>query len=475
MQYKIAFISLAVPFSMVLAACETADTYPAEEIDRVVASRPTASPASAESATSISVEPTVDHIRASSSSPPRAMVPVTATRVPGTQTPILPPQPFSLPTATDAERKANTGTWLYLTGFNAYTVSVVDPVSGHSLHEITVKAQNPGVAVSPDGGRLYVLDMWWDRGEPAGKGELTTYDTVTWAVIHQEPVDNPAFLLGGNPISLSGDGRWLTMAHHPEPGGGTRPASVFDTQAMAFLPDAPLQELPDCTRPWLTPRLAGQPGHPRVYALCNDAVVALNARTLSKLWEADAPSATSPGLALSPDGTYLYGLHPQVDIRCCRGTSVYVEETDLLLSVWETESGIPVRVARLSEMVDVPDASIGRGDGAYLALSPDGQRLFVLWEDRLWDIETSAFLGSGPEKAGIVEALLPAPADAMAISSDGRELYIFPATGGNLPQRGKGMWTVDTERFEVVRNTSGWLDLPPMAQLHAAPAPKFGR
>ncbi|MBI4306673.1 MAG: hypothetical protein HY678_10185, partial [Chloroflexi bacterium] len=301
-------------------------------------------------------------------------------------------------------------------------------------------------------------------------GELTVYDTATLRILHQEPVDGPAFLLGGNPISLSGDGRWLVVAHHPQPDGGGRLVSVFDTRTVAFLSGVP-PGLFDCTSPWLAPRLAGRPVHAQLYALCNDAVVALDARTLVKWWQAKTHPARGADLVLSPDGAYLYAMHPQIDVRCCRGSSVYVEETNLFLSVWDTETGRLNSEVNLGELVHVPDATIGRGDGAYLAISPDGRRLYVLWEDRLWDVDAATVQASGAGKVAIREVALPAPADGMTINSDGRELYILPATAGDLPRRGRGMWTVDAARLAIERQTPDWPDLPSMALLYSAHAP----
>jgi hypothetical protein len=312
--------------------------------------------------------------------------------------------------------------------------------------------------------------MEWARGERIGKGEITVYDTATWRVLHQEPVDGPAFLLGGNPISLSGDGRWLIVAHHPQPDGGSRPLSVLDTLTMTILSsDSVPRALSECTSPWAAPLLVGRPGHSRIYAVCRDTVVAFDSRTLLNLWKADAYAAPHPGLMLSPDGTYLYGLYPQVDLRCCRGSSVYVEQTDLFLKAWYTETGELASEVNLRELVEVPDATIGRGDGTYLAISPDGKRLYALWEDRLWDIPAAALTTASLDEAAIRQAPLPAPADGMASSVDGRELYILPSTAGSGYLRGRGMWTVDGGRMWIVRQTGDWPDLPPMALLYSAP------
>jgi hypothetical protein len=99
---------------------------------------------------------------------------------------------------------------------------------------------------------------------------------------------------------------------------------------------------------------------------------------------------------------------------------------------------------RLSDQMTVPTATFGRGDQGYLAVAPDGTRLYVAWEDRLWTLE--------PETLHIIgELALPAPVDGMALSVDGRELYLLPATAGDLRVRGHGVWTVDTATVKLVR------------------------
>lgn len=115
----------------------------------------------------------------------------------------------------------------------------------------------------------------------------------------------------------------------------------------------------------------------------------------------------------------------------------------------------------------VPLATIGRGDAGYLAIAPDGERLYVTWEDRLWTLATATLQVVG-------ELELPAPVDGMALSVDGRELYLLPATSGDLRVRGHGLWTVDTTTLKLVHHASDWPQNAPLfAPLFvAAPAPE---
>ncbi|MCH8109883.1 MAG: hypothetical protein IIB15_07120, partial [Chloroflexi bacterium] len=101
----------------------------------------------------------------------------------------------------------------------------------------------------------------------------------------------------------------------------------------------------------------------------------------------------------------------------------------------------------MGDISSVPEPTGGSGHAGYLAVSPDSTRLYVAWEDSLWSLETETLQVSG-------ELKLPTPVDGMALSIDGRELYLLPSTSGDLRER--GMWTVNTETLEVVRQASDW-------------------
>ncbi len=365
---------------------------------------------------------------------PTTATPVLAGNVPaaGTVRSVL------LPTASSAEQHAASQMRLYLTAFQNQNVSVIDPLSGHVLHEIPVDGDQAGMAIAPDGARLYVVD-----GQ-ANDSQLRVFDTRTWQMIHQEPVAERLLLLGGNPISLSGDGRWLVVSHYSY----TRSKfwnTVFDTQKMEFLPVDPLQQVGCSAEAPL--RLVGRPGHPRLYTLCAGNMIALDAETFAMLWQMPAPSTHPPDLALSPDGMRLYGVYPQGGAGCFSRNA-----TDLGLYGWEATTGRMVEQVQLSDQVPVPMGTCGRGGGVYLTISPDGMELYLAWEDRLWKIAAGSFRVTS-------ELRLPSAVDGMALSTDGRELYLLPATMGDLTVRERGMWVVDTIALNIVRHASDWPQL----------------
>jgi outer membrane protein assembly factor BamB len=348
---------------------------------------------------------------------------------------------FSAPTLSPSERQATSQTWLYLTAFQSHNVSVVDPHSGHVLHEFAVVGDQAGMAVAPDGSRLYIVD-----GQ--GDGELRIYDTKNWQVIYRETVAARQLLLGGNPIALSGDGRWLVLAHYNYQ-TRQRWSTVFDTRRFTSLPGDALP-LRACPENYLPVGLIGRLGHTRLYAHCNGTITALDSNTLQKLWEVNAPTAVKPALQLAPDGTRLYGLYPRVG--------------DLRLQVWRTSDGQLLQEVLLSDRISVPLSTFGRGEGGYLETSPDGARLYLAWEDRLWALASDSLQVVG-------EVQVPTPTDGLALSVDGGELYLLPATAGDLKTRERGMWTVDAATLKIVRHASDW---PAYVEpfFFAVPAPK---
>jgi len=86
------------------------------------------------------------------------------------------------------------------------------------------------LAVSPGGARLYVAD--WLSGQ---EGQLRIFDTANWQVVHREPLPDLIRLLGGNPRTLSPDGRWLVVSFYA-PDGQTGWQRVFDTESLKFMP-----------------------------------------------------------------------------------------------------------------------------------------------------------------------------------------------------------------------------------------------
>ncbi len=396
--------------------------------------------------------------------PPTALTAPTAEPDPAFTPPAERWRPLPLPTATPLETASTADTWLYLTAFQNDFVSVVDPASGRALHQIPVEGDQAGMAISPDGTRLYIVD-----GLPASDGQLRVFDTTGWDVVHVEPVPDRSRLLGGNPVSLSPDGRWLVVGSfdYDRRVGWER---VFDTQGLHFLPDG-AWPLDDCRE---HVGLVGHPDIDSLYVQCHSFVAALAADDLSPRWRAPSPGLSARDrygwkvvghstLVVSPDGKRLYGMYP-LEERIHTGSRVPVIRVDLGVIAWDTRDGGRVQDSLMSEQVSVPVGSNSGSDLPSLVFSADGRRLFALWHDMMWSL--------GSATLEVEDALkLPTPVIDAALSIDGSELYLLPGTPGSHGRRDNGVLTVDTANMEVVRQAADWPRLNGPF-FYAAPAPE---
>lgn len=312
---------------------------------------------------------------------------------------------------------------------------------------------SPGFAVSPDGSRLYVYDG--NR-----EGELLVIELADWQKIYRQRVTQVPQLIFENPLSLSGDGRWLLVQRYNYD-TNRRWTSVFDTRELRFRPDAAaLLQIPQGLK---YVRMEGRPGHAQVYANLGGSVAAFDSESLTELWRAPTPLSRDPGLVLAPDGRFLYGLYPEVTEGCpCPEGHVHVTKMSIHLFVWAASTGKLVNDAELTERLAVPLATIGRGDRGFLAIAPSGSILYVVWENMLWALSTDSL-------TMIDKLTLPAPADGLAQSIDGNQLYMVPATGG-IRNPATGLWTVDATSLRLIRLAADWPQMS-IPSLLVVPAP----
>jgi hypothetical protein len=186
-------------------------------------------------------------------------------------------------------------------------------------------------------------------------------------------------------------------------------------------------------------------------------VIAWGSDTLREAWRSYAPNGVLPALALSPDGMRLYGVYPRGEDGCGSTNS------DLTLVAWDAVSGQVTRELGLGEQVDVPAATCGRGGGVYLAVSEGGRELFIAWEAKLYGVDAATFKVTR-------ERELPAPVDGLAQSVNGRELYLLPATAGDLTARYHGLWAVDVQEWESMRTVTEWDEAIVAPFMFAVPA-----
>lgn len=344
-----------------------------------------------------------------------------------------------IPAITPSELTSAGSTRIYLTAFQSYVISIVDSVSGHSVHEIDVQSQQAGIAVSPDGRRLYVLD-----GRDYDEGFLRIFDTASWEMTFEVAVAKRAVPLFSNPLSLSGDGRWLLMQHYSYDSQGTG-TSVFDTSKLQFRAGLSMGH-PHPGLRYL--RIAGRPGHPRIYMDSGGVVEVFRSADFEPLWQSRTPESKEPGLVISPKNpAVLYGLHPEV-VTATRSGRLQVKRMSLMLTAWNAATGQVIQQADLTQKVEVPLATIGRGARGYLAISPDGKTLYISWENCLWAMSSRSFTLQK-------ELTLPFAVDGMALNADGRELYLLPTTAA-IRNPTLGLWTIETESFQILRHAKDW-------------------
>jgi hypothetical protein len=151
----------------------------------------------------------------------------------------------------------------------------------------------------------------------------------------------------------------------------------------------------------------------RLYIMVKQAIVALDARTLAAVarWDAPQPFDLTSGMALDARRGRLYVAQPAT------ASIAAIDATTL------TQIGA---------------FGVGRSPGA-LALAPDGGTLFALdYDGMLWTIDT---LG-GTKSAQSLSGGERWPLAWLALSDEGRTVYILHASGGPLvwtPQ----IWRVD--------------------------------
>lgn len=358
--------------------------------------------------------------------------------------------------------KKGIGPRLYSTGFQSNHVQVFNSRTGELLKEIDADSESIGLAVSPEGRRLYVAD---DSGPRNGR--LRIIDTSTFETLKTVQIKNFAHLLYGNPISISGNGRWLLVdTYVSKPGKPvTFSQIVFDTQEQAF--GRPSSALSKCSAGFQPPVLVGETGDKSLYAACEDGrIIALTADSLEEQWNSPAPKTSWPRLVLSNDKKKLYSFHALVD-KTNRDTA-QVLSTDIQLATWSAADGRLLKKELLSKKVTVPLSTVGRGEAGYLVISPDGKTLYALWEDRLWTIDPSDLSVSR-------ELKLPAPGNGLVMDAEAGQLFIVPSSSGDLKRRGHGLWSLDLKSSKLDTSNNKWQELSGISSFFILKPPEGSR
>ena len=116
---------------------------------------------------------------------------------------------------------------MYVTSERAGTIQVIDTATDRVTRTVRLGNRPRGLAISPDGKRLYVAVSWWRDGKRprTGRETIAVLDASTLATIAQFPA-------GTDPecVAVSPDGRRLYLSNED---AGT--ASVLDAKSGAVL------------------------------------------------------------------------------------------------------------------------------------------------------------------------------------------------------------------------------------------------
>ncbi|MGI9164569.1 MAG: beta-propeller fold lactonase family protein [Mycobacterium sp.] len=260
-----------------------------------------------------------------------------------------------------------------------------------------------GIAVSPDGSRLYVANSA-DTGE--GHSTVLVIDTATNATIH-------TIAAGVTPQSvvLSPDGSRLYVTDWAEASNAIFPTtngavSVIDTAANAMIGRVEVGHGPSA--------IAVSPDGTTLYvANETDATVSVIDIATNAVTHTVAVGRMPLGVAASPDGKHVYVV----------GYGV------------KTVTVIDTATAVVSSTIPVPYSAGG------VVVSPDGNRLYVI-HSLSWDSIVSVIDPAAGTVIGTVG--VPVYPRAVAVSPDGRRLYVANCDNNATTGCTKSVWVVDT-------------------------------
>ena len=295
------------------------------------------------------------------------------------------------------------GTRLYVAN-DGGAVWVIDTSNNSTVAKVTVGGDPYGVAITPDGTRVYVTE---DNG-----AAVSAIDTSSNTVIAR--IVMPAVPSG---VAIAPDGRHAYVASD---GANLTPAvSVIDTSSNTVVATVGLAGLPwgiavtpDGRRVYVAnsvPTVSGGSAHVSVIDTSSNAVIA----------NVPVGAGISWGLAITPDGTRAY---------VATGVLIGSGANNGVVSVIDTSSNTVV-------------ATVGVADPLGLAVTPDGTRVYVANDFNFSGassasvIDTSsntvvATVGVGgiPEWVAIAKGSgNPPPVCTHSLNTGGEA---FPATGG---------------------------------------------
>jgi YVTN family beta-propeller protein len=258
---------------------------------------------------------------------------------------------------------------LYVTNYNADTVSVIDAKTNQIVNTIQNGSETGPwtLAIAPDGKTVYVANY--------DSGSITTIDTATNQVVGA-PITTP-LSTWGMAVSPNGTRGYLSS-------GNDNTVITVDLQTRQLV-GTPVEV---CSSPGPTDVIVAPDGA-RAYVVCADEVVILDLAS-NTVVGAPIPVESAYTGSISPDGKFVY-------LGNSNGGSVTVIDTATNQASSITTGGRPESVA----------------------ISPDGKRAYVS------DEEGEGIITVDTATRQVVAPLFPLSLEAeyLAVSPDGRKVF----------------------------------------------------
>jgi len=278
-------------------------------------------------------------------------------------------------TATITATPMNVG-YAYISNYGDRTVSVINTQTNTVVESIPVGSQPQGVAVSPDGSRVYVTDQ--------ESSMVSVINTSTNAVIANINVDSsPAGIV----VSLDGSKIYVTSSVFNN-------VDVISTVTNTILAKIPVGGLPN--------GIIISPDGSKVYVANGYTSDISVINTATNTVEINFSVGSGPtNLAITPDGKFIY-----------------------VSNSGEYTAGNTVSVVSTATYQIVSTITVGFGPGG-IAVSPDGSRVFVINDDNISVINTAtnlvvATIAVGDRPVGV------------AFTSDGSSAYVTNEFSNNV-------------------------------------------
>ena len=285
---------------------------------------------------------------------------------------------------------------------------IIDPVTDNIIAEITGIEVSHGVAVAPDGSKLYVSNE-----------ADHTLDVVDARTLQVTKKIGPLTARPNN-IAMTVDGRKVYVAINSAPGG----IDVIDTNSLTITKHIPLNDV-TIHNPFVTPdgkHLIGGSG-----SSATPTMFIIDTQTDEPVWSIDFEGSSVRPLAFhtNPDGSTKWIL---VNLAGLNGFVVVDFEThEQIRRIENPYAGGDVRASIFSAGIRIPSHGIW--------VAPDQQSV---WVSNRWDNAVYAYSLPDLELMGYV----PVGADPMwaTFTQDSKKLYVANNAGASVS-------VVDTENM----------------------------